>query len=307
MTKSRTISGVTIEWDLETAFSGGGVHHFTDTKKGEYEDSMGRLHLISGKNPDARSFGQTAFGIRARVRHSHSAAPLAFGFRQVICFKFAQNFYAGRKEADGSVFDGSTGINFTDHIDCSVNERFSAPWAPYYLPSSKVPAGSFSSVEMIDHPRSKQLLRIRNKIKDRFNYIIYSTVDYDFLTVLYVELPDGPGRFTPVPLDGVTWTYSHNVNVYWKDAKPSVDGNGKMSHTGMVDPSGFRGDKFLGIRQMQPDKAFATRFNGAMVVAREGTSNPNYAHTEYEGYSPEVLPILAKRSSDQWNWNTKEY
>jgi hypothetical protein len=147
--------------------------------------------MSSGQGADPKSFGQTACGLRATVKHT-AGAMLAFGFRQVICFKFAHNFYAGRKELDGSVFDGSTGINFTDHIDCSIDERFMAPWAPYYLPSALVRPNSAVTVEMIDHPTSKQLLRIRNKTTDRFNYLVASTIDYDFITVLYVEVPDGP-------------------------------------------------------------------------------------------------------------------
>lgn len=306
MKKTRDVKGVKIEWDLQTSFSGGGVRHFTDKEKGSYEDSLGRLRMLSGQSTDAKAFGQTACGVRAIVKHN-AGAMLTFGFRQVVCFKFALNFYAGRKELDGSVFDGSTGINFTDHVDCSIDERFQAPWAPYYLPSVLVRPGSESTIEMIDHPTSRQLLRIRNKTTDRFNYLIASTQDYDFITVLYVEVPDGPGRMTPVPLDGVTWTYTHDVDVHWKDAKPQAAGTGKVVHTGGIDPTSFRGDKFLGVKQMASHLAFATRFNAAMVVAREGTANPNYAHQEHKNYSVEVLGRLAKRTPEQWDWNTKEY
>lgn len=306
MKKSRDIKGIKIEWELETSFAGGGIRQFTDKEKGGYEDSMGRLHLVSGQKVDATSFGQTSFGARAKVRHT-AGSPLNFGFRQVICFKYAQNFYAGRKEADGSVFDGSTGINFTDHIDCSIDERFLALWAPYYVPALLVNSGIEAMVEMIDHPKSKQMLRIRNKTTDRFNYIIASIIDYDFVTVLYVEVPDTPGRTKPVPLDGVTWSYTHNVDVYWKDAKPTAAGTGKILRTGDVDPKSFRGDKFLGIQNMASNLAFATRFNRAMIEAREGTPNDFYAHQEHKGYSPEVVTRLLKREPDQWNWNTKEY
>jgi hypothetical protein len=245
--------------------------------------------------------GEAAMGATAKLVITGPAPQYQVGFKQVASFKFTTDFYVGLKESDGSIEEGSRQLNFTDFLDASIVVGATSS-APFYLAPSVVGNGREASLDMVDQPGGRRRLQRRNNQRDRVNYLVTSRSESDFLTFLVVVLPSGKH----VPVEGLFWSATQNVDVGWKAGQPSVVRQNvgvQLKARGVELKASDPRFAILANPSLTNADTLPERYNKAMFAAQNGHATADYAIEEFPTYGPNVSEEMKDRSFQSFPLN----
>jgi hypothetical protein len=225
------------------------------------------------------------------------------GFKQVARILGTTDIYAGLKDQDGSTIEGTTDLNQQWMLDCEfdqVGSRVSAIGLPFYNPKALVRPGQKVTLEMQDQPGGgSRRLQLRNKSRDRWNFLLTSGTDTEFVTFLVVERPDGKH----VPVEGFLWKYHRDIGMSWTSGRPSIanDNGGATLITKFVAiSSGDPRETLLTDKTLKESDTIVFKVNDAMVKAQRGPTS-GFEIKEYDNYTKEVSDVFQSRFRNQFN------
>jgi hypothetical protein len=224
------------------------------------------------------------------------------GFKQLALVKGMTELYAGFKDQDGSIVQGSTDLNGTWMIDCEfdqVGSRLVATGLPFYNPKALVRPGVKISITMQDEPGGgARRLQLRNKSRDRWNFLLTSGSATDFITFVVVERPDGKH----IPVEGFAWRYRRDIDMFWANGQPSIaqDSGGASLDGKFVNiPSGDIRQGLLTSLTLAESDTVVFKINAAILRALRGPTN-GYTIEEHPNYTAEVSNELHSRFRNQF-------
>lgn len=182
-------------------------------------------------NPSAR--------ITFRFKTAGTSDAHRFGIKQLCLHQSNSSIYAGNKQIDGCILEGTTSLNQGLFLDLSTSSlsvlfepgsavstgaRAAAPHAPFFSATATAArAGTPVALGIIDSPGGNHPLERRNMATDRLNFLVTSGAAAKFLTVLVAVLPGStPGKSQHVPLIGARWQWE-------AEARIAYDSLGKAS------------------------------------------------------------------------------
>jgi len=255
--------------------------------------------------PD-RPLGSTAptiMSAKAEFTLHASKGDYWIGFKQLAMLLGNTDLYAGFKEQDGSTIQGTTDLNLEWMIDCEfdqVGSRLTAVGLPFYNPKALIRPGHAISIEMLDEPGGgARRLQVRNKSRDRWNFLLTSDSDTEFVTFVVVERPDGKH----IPIEGFSWKYRRNVGMFWTNGTPSIasDNGGATLLTKFVNiPPGDRRYSLLTNLTLRESDTVVFKINDAIVKAQRGPA-PGFEIKEYDNYAHEISTEFKSRFRNQFN------
>jgi hypothetical protein len=261
----------------------------------------GSVNTLTGPNETATTLGQTAMGAAAKVV-VQGAQTIPVGFKQVASFKFSTALYAGLKESDGSIEESSTGLNFTNLIDCATDSHFNSPQAPFYLPVNNVRGGAEVSIEMVDQPGGRWRLQRSNAKRDRVNFLIAGRRETTFLCYLVVVLPSGKH----VPVEGFAWSDVQDVDINWRAGEPTIirsSVGAKFNFRVLKLDSADTRFTLLSNPSLATPDTIVTKYNGAMFKAQAGQTNADYSIQQFDAYGPAVTEEMKQRANQSFQLN----
>ncbi len=254
--------------------------------------------------PD-RPLGSTAptiMSASAELTLRASRSGYWIGFKQLAMLKGLTDLYAGFKDQDGSITQGSTDLNGTWFIDCEfdqVGTRLTAPGLPFYNPKVLVRSGTQVTISMQDEPGGgARRLQRRNTLRDRWNFLLTSGAAIDFVTFVVVERPDGKH----IPVEGFAWTYRRDIDMSWRNGQPSIasDSGGASLDTKFVSiPTGDSREALLTNLTLKESDTIVFKINDAMTRAQRGPTT-GYEIKEDSNYTGEVTKEFQSRMNNQF-------
>jgi hypothetical protein len=274
-------------------FSGGVGSASLIIPDNSFPEIKGSLRYSSGSNPSPQLVvGQTAMG--ATAKGVITGDNFVVGFKQLALFKFHTVLYAGIKDNDGCIEETSTGINFTDLLDCATDEQMNSPQAPFYIPRKVVRSGVEFTLEMPDQPAGKLRLQRRNAKCDRLNFLVAFRSRCNFLTYFVVERRDG----SHLPIKGFEWHYNHDIDIKWSKGQPSIQrstgGAVFDSHIDNLKPGDVQFN-MLANTSLSTTDTIVTRFNRAMFAANRRQPNGDYSISEFDNFTSNITPDMRSR------------
>jgi hypothetical protein len=224
------------------------------------------------------------------------------GFKQLARLLGSTELYAGLKDQDGSTIQGSTDINWEWMIDCEfdqVGSRLTAVGLPFYNAKALVRPGRAITIEMQDQPGGgARRLQVRNKSRDRWNFLLTSGANTEFVTFIVVERPDGKH----IPVEGFSWKYRRDVGMFWTNGTPSIasDNGGATLQTKFVNiaPGDTRQSLLTSLTLKESDTV-VFKMNDAMIKAQRGPTS-GFEIKEYDNYAHEISDEFRSRFRNQF-------
>jgi hypothetical protein len=224
------------------------------------------------------------------------------GFKQLARLLGNTELYAGLKDQDGSTIQGSTDINWEWMIDCEfdqVGSRLTAVGLPFYNAKALVRPGNALTIEMQDQPGGgARRLQVRNKSRDRWNFLLTSGADTEFVTFIVVERPDGKH----IPVEGFAWKYRRDIGMFWTNGTPSIasDNGGATLQTKFVNiPHGDSRESLLTSLTLKESDTVVFKMNDAMIKALRGPTS-GFEIKEYDNYAHEISDEFKSRFRNQF-------
>jgi len=224
------------------------------------------------------------------------------GFKQLARLLGNTELYAGLKDQDGSTIQGSTDINWEWMIDCEfdqVGSRLTAVGLPFYNAKVLVRPGNAITIEMQDQPGGgARRLQVRNKSRDRWNFLLTSGADTEFVTFIVVERPDGKH----IPVEGFAWKYRRDIGMFWTNGTPSIasDNGGATLQTKFVNiPHGDSRESLLTSLTLKESDTVVFKMNDAMIKALRGPTS-GFEIKEYDNYAHEISDEFKSRFRNQF-------
>jgi len=244
----------------------------------------------------------TTMSAKADFTLHASKSGYSVGFKQLAKLSGNTDLYAGLKDQDGSTIQGTTDLNGQWLIDCEfdqVGSRLAAIGLPFYNPKALVRPGSALTIEMQDQPGGgARRLQLRNKSRDRWNFLLTSSASTEFVTFIVVERPDGKH----IPVEGFAWKYRRDIGMFWTNGAPSIasDNGGATLDTKFVSiPAGDTRESLLTSLTLKESDTITFKINDAMIKAQRGPTS-GFEIKEYDNYAKEVSDEFRSRFRNQF-------
>ena len=230
---------------------------------------------------------------------------LQVGFKQLVLGKGRGAMFAGFKNQDGSITEGTTDLDSKWTLDCSAAfdmnvGRMTVPWAPFYAPTASVKPGLEASMDIGDEPGGGAVrLQRRNSLRDRWNFLLCFDQVAEFLTYLVVIRPDGKHA----PVEGFTWRYQRTINMFWTHGRPKIQGDSgsaSLIERGIQLKEGDQRLALLSNADLGANDTFVVKVNNAINAARKGSAS-GYEIKEFNDYSHEVTSEMQSRFVNDFN------
>lgn len=293
--------GATIDLELTPALLSASGKAFLRVPDPVFPEIKGTMQLYPSR--PAGSTSPTIMSAKAEFTLHATKSGYWVGFKQLAMVVGQTDIYAGLKDQDGSTIQGTTDFNGVWMLDCEfdqVGSTLSATGLPFYNPKALVRPGTKIEIEMQDQPGGgTRRLQVRNKSRDRWNFLLTSGSDYQFVTFVVVELPDGKH----VPVEGFWWKYHREVDMFWKTGTPSIanDSGGATLMTKFLSlPSGEEREKLLTDKTLKESDTIVFKISGAILKAQRGPT-PGFEIKEYDNYTKEVTNVFQSRFRNEFN------
>jgi hypothetical protein len=254
--------------------------------------------------------------ITFRFKASGTSEAHRFGIKQLCLHESHSSVYAGNKQFDGCILEGTTTLNrglFLDLSTSSLNVLFepgtavstgaraTAPHAPFFAATaSAVRAGAPVALGIIDSPGGNHPLERRNVATDRLNFLVTSAAAARFLTVLVAVVPGStPGQSLHVPLIGARWRWEADARIAYDPLGKASIGSSDHRSTPIESTTDFTDREIVLLTDpaLTAADCISQKFNDAMyrtvgLHQRQDFSKKTLARTDVGsgGYTIEQYP-----------------